>query len=54
MKSLLVIGIVAIFFNGCTNILLPYKDSPSCSQGKYNGYCGSVSDVYKVTKNKYK
>ena len=46
--------VMVIVLNGCSNILLPYQEKPTCSTGKYNGYCGSVSDVYQETKNKYK
>ncbi len=52
-KNIFLLVVISIIFSGCANILLPYKEAPSCSQGKNNGYCGSVSDVYKVTKKKY-
>jgi len=52
-NSIFLMMIIIVIFNGCSNVLLPYKEKSSCSQGKYNGYCGSVSDVYKVTKKKY-
>lgn len=52
ISTLLIILIVTIF-SGCGNVLMPYKEKSSCTQGKYNGYCGSVSDVYNITKKKY-
>ena len=52
-KNIYILTMVSFIFTGCSNVLLPYKEAPSCSQGKQNGYCGSVSDVYKVTKKKY-
>lgn len=36
---------------GCSSkILLPYEECPECQTGKGLGYCGSVSDVYEITK----
>jgi len=28
--------------------LLPYHEDFACQKGKYSGYCGSVSQVYKA------
>jgi len=54
MKKIKNLIITIISFSGCSNILLPYQEKPSCSSGKHNGYCGSVSDVFRETKDKYK
>jgi len=27
--------------------LLPYHENFACQKGKYSGYCGSISEVYK-------
>jgi len=32
--------------------LLPYHENFACQKGKYSGYCGSVSQVYKVVNSK--
>lgn len=45
--------IVLIGFSGCsTKILLPYEECPECVKGTGEGYCGSLTDVYNVTKDK--
>jgi len=52
MKKLFIIGLTIMLFGGCSaKVLLPYEECPECVKGKGEGYCGSVSDVYKVTKD---
>jgi len=52
MRLIAVSVLTVILFGGCASkILLPYEECPECVKGKGEGYCGSVSDVYKATKD---
>lgn len=45
--------VITIFLSGCgSKILIPYDENALCNAGKGGGYCGSVSEVYKVTRYK--
>ena len=50
LKLAIFIGFL-ILLNGCSaKILVPYEECAECQTGKGMGYCGSVSDVYEITK----
>jgi len=53
IKFILLIGLVFLL-SGCSQVFMPYQENPTCSKGKYNGYCGSVSDVYEIIEEKYR
>lgn len=41
----------AIYFSGCGDWLIPYKEDFKCNLGAGEGYCGSVVENYKRMEN---
>lgn len=51
-RLMLLICLATFLFNGCASILMPYAEEPLCKKGISGGYCGNLSEIYEVTKDK--
>lgn len=44
--------VLFLFLSSCSKLLFPYEEEVLCKKGREQGYCGSISEVYKESVEK--